>query len=162
MNTLVPARFSSLKGLFSMFRKQTDMANRAAKTLSTRLNLFQDAGEWQYLIGGRPTPAQPVRQDTEAYAELMKSIHALGCQDHPTMFDRAMWAAEQGGYTVSTDLEYLHGKSQLAENSMNTLSSSVHLVGRFKGQLNYPVRVDTYGMYDGVISISNGLMTVMF
>jgi len=88
-NILIPARYSSLKTLFSIFRTQTDIGKASAKTISARVNPVTDAGQWYYSIGGKNVPSTPVKSNTEAYAELSKAIHAFGAVDHTSMTQRA-------------------------------------------------------------------------
>ncbi len=52
-NVLVPARYSSMKTLFTIVRDSDNLANYSKKSLSARLNLFGETGQWYYTIGGK-------------------------------------------------------------------------------------------------------------
>ena len=59
-NILIPARYSSLKTLFIIFRLQDDINKPEKKTLSARANPITDDGQWYYSIGGKNVPSTPV------------------------------------------------------------------------------------------------------
>jgi hypothetical protein len=77
-NILIPTRYSSLKTLFIIMRLQENVGRYIKKTLANRINLFGDAGQWYYSIGGKNIPSTPVKSNTEAAAELCKALHAFG------------------------------------------------------------------------------------
>ncbi len=81
-NILFPARYSSLKTLFSIFRLQSNIGLASAKTISQRANPVTDARQWYYSIGGKNGPSTPVKSDAEAFAELSKALRAFGAIDH--------------------------------------------------------------------------------
>jgi hypothetical protein len=163
-NILIPARYSSLKTLFTIFRLQSDINKADAKTISARANPVTDAGQWYYSIGGKNVPSTPVKSDTEAYAELAKSVHAFGAVDHTSMIQRSTWIAESGTYVVAADLETLAHKSKLTESGINTLSANTHLIMQFGGAngLAAAVRVDSFAHYDAILLIQNGVCSVQF
>jgi hypothetical protein len=66
-NVLIPARYSSLMTLFSIFRLQSDIIKADAKTSSSHVNPVTDTGQWYYSIGGKHAPSTPVKFNTEAY-----------------------------------------------------------------------------------------------
>jgi hypothetical protein len=163
-NILIPARYSSLKTLFTIFRLQSDINLATAKTISSRTNPVTDDGQWYYSIGGKNVPSTPVKSNTEAFAEMSKSIHAFGAVDHTCMIQRATWIAEAGTYVVAADLETLAHKSKLTESGINTLSANTHLIMQFGGTngLTAAVRVDTFAHYDAILLIQNGVCSVQF
>jgi hypothetical protein len=165
-NILIPARYSSLKTLFSVFRLQSSIGHTdaSAKTISARANPITDDGQWYYSIGGKNVPSTPVKSNTEAYAEMSKAIHAFGAVDHASVIQRASWIAESGTYVVAADLETLAHKSKLTESGINTLSANTHLIMQFGGVdgLANAVRVDTFAHYDAILLIQNGLCSVQF
>ena len=161
-NVLIPARYSSLKTLFTIIRLQENIGASAKETISERLNAFADVGQWYYSIGGKNVPSTPVKSDTEAFAELSKAVHAFGSVDHTCVINRAEWVAEAGAYVIAADLETMAHKSKLTESGINTLSTNTHLVSQFKGPLNKAARVDTFAHYDGILIIQNGICSVQF
>ena len=162
MNILIPARFSALKTLFTVARNQTTALDRASKSISQRRNPFLDAGSWYYNIGGRHFPATPIRRSVEAYAELLKSVHALGCVSGvPSLIDYSIWTASNGAFIASADLESMIGKSKLASAGVNTLSINTHLIGDRSGTID-ALRLDTFAHYEGILIIQNGIAMVQF
>ena len=66
-NIIIPARYSSLKTLFTIMRLQEKIGTNAhtKKTITNILNLFQDGVQWYYLIGAkmyRQPPSKPSRR----------------------------------------------------------------------------------------------------
>jgi hypothetical protein len=161
---LIPARYSSLKTLFTIFRLQDDLNKPEKKTISARSNPITDDGQWYYSIGGKNVPSTPVKSNTEAYAEMSKAIHAFGAVDHTSMIQRSTWIAESGTYAIAADLETLAHKSKLTESGINTLSANTHLIMQFGGAngLSAAVRVDTFAHYDAILLIQNGVCSVQF
>jgi hypothetical protein len=130
-NLLIPARYSSLKTHFTIFRLQSNIGLAAAKTISQRANPITDVGQWYYSIGGKNVPSTPVKSDAEAFAELSKALHAFSAIDHTCMITNANWVAGDGTYIIATDLETMAHKSKLTESGINTLSSNTHLISQF-------------------------------
>ncbi len=139
-------------------------SDASAKTISSRVNPVTDDGQWYYSIGGKNVPSTPVKSNTEAYAELSKSLHAFGAVDHTSVIQRSTWIASSGTYVVAADLETLAHKSKLTESGINTLSSNTHLIMQSGGAngLDAAVRVDTFAHYDAILLIQNGLCSVQF
>jgi hypothetical protein len=163
-NILIPARYSSLKTLFYIFRLQTDIGKADAKTTNSRVNPITDDGHWYYSIGGKNVLSTPVKSSTEAYAELPKAINAFGAVDHTFMIQRSSWIAPSGTYVVAVDLETLAHKSKLTESGINTLSANRHLIMQFGSAngLAKAARVDTFAHYDAILLIQNGVCSVRF
>ena len=159
-NTLIPARYSVLKTLFTSIRSDTNKAVNT-RTITDRENLFQDAREWYYSIGGKNMPATPVKTSAEAYGEMMKALHALGSVTSTTTLNFGSWTSDaHTAYVIAQDLEYLHGKSARASNGVNTLSVNTHLVGRLAAATTVTHTVDTFAHYEGVLMIVNGIAQV--
>jgi hypothetical protein len=163
-NILIPARYSSLKTLFSIFRIQDNINKDTEKSISARANPITDDGQWYYSIGGKNVPSTPVKSNTEAYAEMSKALHAFGAVDHTSMIQRSTWIADSGTYVIAADLETLAHKSKLTESGINTLSANTHLIMQFGGTngLAAAVRVDTFAHYDAILLIQNGVCSVQF
>lgn len=161
-NILIPARYSSLKTLFSMIRLQSNIGASTVATISSRSNPVGDAGQWYFSVGGKNIPSTPVKSNVEAFAELSKSLHTFGSVDHTSMITLSTWTAAAGSYVIATDLETLAHKSKLTESGINTLSANTHLIAQFAAGLAAPVRVDTFAHFDGILLIQNGICSVQF
>ena len=79
-NILIPARFSRLETLFMVIRLHEfiGVGAHTKKTITIRMNLFQDGGQLYYSTGGTNVPSTPVKSNTEPAAELCKALHAFG------------------------------------------------------------------------------------
>ena len=162
-NILIPARYSSLKTLFTIFRLQTNIGAITPKTVSARSNPFGNTGQWYYSIGGKNVPATPVKSATEAAAELYKAVHAFGTVDQPSLLTVANWLEANAGTSVAAaDLETLPHKSKLTESGINTLSTNTHFIGLFSGPTGSPLNVQSFAHFDGVLIIQGGLASVQF
>ena len=161
VNILIPARFSVLKSLFSVVRKDADVSDKTKKSISGRENPISDSGEYYFSIGGKNFPATPVKSDTEALAEALKSIHTLGSSSSPSLISRSNWTATtEGAYLMATDLERYHGKSSLASNGVSTLSVNSHLIARLRANNLSAQRVDTWAHHESLLMIVNGIASV--
>jgi len=161
-NILIPARYSSLKTLFTIFRTGTNIGASTAATISQRVNPIGDTGQWYYSVGGKNIPSTPVKGNAEAFAELSKSLHTFGSVDHTAMITRTNRIGANGTYIIATDLETLAHKSKLTESGINTMSANTHLITQFATGLAAGDRVDTFAHYDAVLMIQNGICSVQF
>lgn len=167
INKLIPARFSSLKTLYTFFRKSDIMNQHLASSVTTRVNptIFN----WYYQVSGENIPATPVREDTEAFAELMKALHSFGSADNTTVIKRSNWKQTDGdgvdpnkkaAFAIGQNLETLSHKSTLTESGKGTLNTNCYLLGSVAGQKD--LHVSTFAHYDGVLVIENGVATSAF
>jgi hypothetical protein len=162
MNVLIPARYSSLKTLFTVIRETDKITSHTDKSISGRSNLFGDTGQWYYSIGGKNLPSTPVKTNTEAAAELCKALHAFGAQSHTSLISRANWiAAQDGTYVIAQDLESQPHKSKLSESGINTLSTNTYLIGQHTATTENHT-IHTFAHYDGILVIQGGLASVQF
>lgn len=163
MNTLIPARYSSLKTLFTVIRLQGEQIKFDAKTVTSRCNPFGETGQWYYSIAGKNVPTTPVKTSVEAYAELQKALHAFGAVSATSLLDSKSWPLATGGtFIIAADLETLAHKSKLTESGVNTLTANTHLIGQFTGQQTAALHVSTFAHYDAILIIQNGVASVQF
>jgi len=162
MNVLIPARYSSLKTLFTVIRETGKITTHTAASISGRSNIFGDFGQWYNSIGGKNMPSTPVKTNTEAAAELCKALHAFGAQNHTSLLSRATWTAAQGGsYLIAQDLESQPHKSKLSESGINTLSTNTYLIGQHTATFENQT-IQTFVHYDAILLIQGGLASVQF
>jgi hypothetical protein len=159
MSILIPARHSSLKTLFTIVRLQENIGAITKSTISERVNIFGDTGQWYFSIGGKNIPSTPAKTNTEAAAELCKALHAFGAQSHTNLINRSTWTAANGIYIITADLERQPHKSRLSESGINTLSTNTYLIGQFT-QTTKAINIQTFDHYDGILVIHNGICSV--
>ena len=158
-NILIPARYSSLKTLYTVMRKQSNIGKINVATISERLCNFVAGGQWYYSIGGKNVPTTPVKSTTETFAEFQKALHAFGAMNASSLMDKANW--ETTTFAIGMDLETLPHKSKLTESGVNTLATNTYLICQFPNPAG-PTHVATFAHYDGVLLIQNGICSVMF
>lgn len=162
-NVLIPARFSSLKTLFTVFRKQANIGTANAKSISDRYNPFGNGSRSAYYsIGGKNIPSTPITTDTEAFAELAKATHSFGAVNSNTLIKYSTYKATDGTFLLGQDLEVQSHKSRVSEQGINTLSTNTHLITQFTSSLDDALRVDTFAHYDFVLLIQGGVAQVRF
>ena len=91
MDVLIPARYSSLKTLFTVIRETDKITTHTMDSISGRSILFGDSGQWYYLIGGRNLPSTPVRKkERKMVTTPIKNAQCVactrGCADGPAMW----------------------------------------------------------------------------
>eukprot|EP00873_Tetraselmis_striata_P025929 jgi/Tetstr1/446193/TSEL_003593.t1 len=132
INKLIPARFSSLKTLYTIFRKQADLTTAASKSVTSRPTC--GLKNWYYSVSGENIPQTPVREDVESFAELQKALHVFGSADNNSIFTLANYTGAAGGsadnaFAIGQNLEVLSHKSTLTESGKNTLNTNCYLLG---------------------------------
>ncbi len=161
MNVPIPARYISLKTLFIIVRLQKNIGAVNKSTISERVNMFVDTGQWYFYIGDKNIPSTPVKTNTEAAAELCNALHVFGAQSHTSLINRSTWVAANGTYSIAADMESQPHKSKLTESGVKTLSTSTYLVGQFAATQT-AANIQTFAYYDGILVVKNGLCSVQF
>eukprot|EP00873_Tetraselmis_striata_P015698 jgi/Tetstr1/435962/TSEL_024843.t1 len=164
INKLIPARFSSLKTLYTIFRKQADLTPAASKSVSTRTTC--GLKNWYYSVSGENIPQTPVREEVETFAVLMKAMHTFGSTQNTSLINLTSWKNNSGGsasgtFAIGQNLEVLSHKSTLTESGKNTLNTNCYLLGTVTpGSTAY--QISTYAHFDAVLIIENGVATSAF
>jgi hypothetical protein len=60
MHVLIPARYSSLETLFTVVRETAKITTHTVASISGRMHLFGDIGQWYYSIGWKNIPSTSV------------------------------------------------------------------------------------------------------
>lgn len=158
INTLIPARFSSLKTLYSIFRLSSDLTAAASKSVSCRV--YPSLKTWYYSISGHNVPATPVREPVEAFAELLKAFHTFGAADNTCLMNLANYTSTAGvaadsGFAIGQNLETLSHKSTLTESGVNTLNTNCFLLGTLTSTV--ALQISTWAHHDMLLVIENGV-----
>jgi hypothetical protein len=153
---LIPCKYQSLKTLFTIFRKQSNVGLNTAKVVSERVNPI-GTGSLYYSIAGHNVPATPVRSSAEAYAELCKSMHSFSSVDNAGMMKLADYTSSSAGtFAIGIDLETLSHKSKITDSGINTVGATTLLNASFSTAITTPLRVDSWSHFDGWLIIQNG------
>jgi hypothetical protein len=179
---LIPAKFSSMKGILQTFRPSAFQNNFLTHAQSHRVNpFFNGTPSIQFSIGNQLYPQSAIRSSPELYAENLKYFHTMGSTDLRGVISTANWntitdptALATGAVagTVSTNanacgagflalnLEAVNGRSSVMNSGLNTLGTNIIENITYGTQYGSQMRVDTYTHLDTVISIEGGVMTV--
>lgn len=146
---LISSNSTCLKTLLSVFRKQASIRLATARSVSERMNLFQNVGSWAYNIGGTRFPSRPVRTNAEAFAELLKSFHSFSDVAGAGLHTLAFWTGTAASpavpsYIVAQDLERYSHKSGTAESGINVSTSPIYLECTLSGSFNEAFAVTTF------------------
>ena len=104
---LVPARFASLKSLWVLPRRSTEIASATSYSLSSRAN--PNIASYSWRIGSLLVPQKPVNLINsattggyaEAYAETMRALHALNNASYGSMLGTVIYnVADSADATV--------------------------------------------------------------
>eukprot|EP00873_Tetraselmis_striata_P001624 jgi/Tetstr1/421888/TSEL_012788.t1 len=164
INKLIPARFSSLKTLYTIFRKHDDLTAAASKSVTSRPTC--GLVNWYYSVSGENIPQTPVREAVESFAELQKALHVFESADNNSIFNLANYTGAAGGaadnaFAIDHSLEVLSHKSTLTESGKNTLNTNCYLMGSVTtGIAAY--QLSTWAHFDAVLIIESGVATTAF
>ena len=176
INVPIPAKYSSIKSLFSCFRDQYNTAlYMPCSSVSAGLSSYQ------YRIGSILAPLKAPASNAEYFADVLKAIGSMSDNYHSPAIDKFSYslsastveapianntlyphtiqrgATTSGSFCVGLDLEQFSNadKSSIFAG-YNTNTDDVFL------QLNYgtatpnQLRIDSYALFDQVLVCANG------
>lgn len=175
VNSLIPAKFSSLKSLIIVPRDRADGALTYDSLSSAKYGLSQ----YQFRFGGSVTPSKPPASNEEFFYELIKCVDCISNLNHKPSISPDTYvnydyvnANNETRYTMGTttgtsqfmigiDCEvYANADKSELFSGMNTQGmdiylQSTHVVGAngLNGRTN--VRFDTFALYDAVLVFDN-------
>lgn len=162
---LIPARFSSLKNYFTIFRLSSGVAAAAINSVGARVNPYLN--DYVYRIDGRNYPAVNVICGTgttagtyaalagEAFMELCKCFHALHSAQFDCVFDgpnyiNAVGTASASAFAIGIDMEQ-DAAGKVVISGMDTNSSNTYLDLNCAAAPPSAVNVDTFAIYDLIV-----------
>ena len=162
-NLLIPARFSSLKTLYTFFRLQEDITKKESRSISARP--YPNLKNFYYQVSGENIPSTPVRETVESFAELQKALHVFGSADNTSLITKEIYtlttgAATNSGFAIGQNLETLSHKSTVTESGKNTLNTNCYLLG--ETDLDSNLQVSTFAHFDMILVLENGVFTSAF
>ena len=190
-STLVPARFASLKQLALIPRRNTETSSATSYSLSSRVN--PNIAQYWWRIGSAIIPSKAVYLESagntggygEAYAELLKSWHALHAISSSTALTSEIYnvadatvtncpqiavgtAANQtsnsylNGFVIAQELESFAQRSDVLLSGMNTLSSQVFFETQINTAPGTAYTLDFYAWYDHIMVIDQGIISIKY
>lgn len=188
-STLIPARFASLKQLALAPRRNTDQVP-TSYALNSRINPNIEYYFWR--IGSQIVPNKNIvlanSNNTggygEAYAELLKSWHALhtvanscalgqeyNVSDYNSLVGTTPVAQAQGvgansyknGFMIAQELESFAQRNDVLLSGMNTLSSQVFFEANIASTgPSAAYTLNFFAWYDHILVLERGILSVKF
>jgi len=187
-SALISARFASLKTLIVLPRRAAEIGNQAAYSLSSRVN--PNITSYWFRIGSSIIPQKAIdlyNTSTcggyaQAYAEVMKSGHALNHCEYSTAISYneynvsetavatdqvTVGATGANSYTnafaISQVLESFAQRSDVIISGLNTNSSTVFFEGNISAATTAQCTLNTYAACDHILVIEqNGLINIKY
>jgi hypothetical protein len=190
-STLVPARFASLKQLALLPRRSTEVGSATSSisySLSSRAN--PNFTQYWWRIGSAIIPSKAIYLISggntggygEAYAELLKSWHALHATAHSSSLTVEYNVADaavalnqtvgigsnveansyKNGFVIAQELESFAQRSDVLLSGMNTLSSQVFFEAQITTAPTTDYTLDFYAWYDHIMVIDQGIISIKY
>lgn len=200
--TLVPFRCASLCSIYTRFRNQATSVQGANATAAYRKgsSINPNIASFYYRVGSTVMPNKPVYlingtlvgQGSEAYAELLKSFHALSSSIGNSALVSNQYnvnaTATQGwsgpylpgskanavqdtcnnAFAIGLELESFSNRSDTILSGVNTLNTQVYFTANLNsgvtagGTNAYNYTVDFFGQMDMILVIQDGIMSAKF
>eukprot|EP00611_Tribonema_gayanum_P029761 TRINITY_DN805_c0_g1_i11.p1 TRINITY_DN805_c0_g1~~TRINITY_DN805_c0_g1_i11.p1 ORF type:complete len:432 (-),score=53.93 TRINITY_DN805_c0_g1_i11:908-2203(-) len=168
---LIPARFSSLKALFTVFRESSTLEDPARYSKDFIRAYLKN---YQLKVGSswvNPQPVDCTLNAVPAYMELKKTFCGLTNQAMPTLITLADWqkdtstapstSANSGAFIIGVELEPFSNNKLLSGTS--TVGTNMFLDLAFDTTQTIPaLTVDSFVQADALFTIGGGQMTVSF
>lgn len=184
-STLVPARFASLKQVACLPRRNSEF-DPNSYSLSSRVNPNIEYYFWR--VGSSIVPNKNVvlinANNTggfaEAFAELLKSWHALNTSSSSTAIAPYYNVAQtaianasviapaadansyKNGFAIAQELESFAQRNDVLLSGMNTLSSQLFFECNIGTALTEAYTLSFFANYDHILVLERGLLSVKF
>ena len=158
---LIPARYSSVKNFYTLFRVSSNIASFTKNSTGARIN--PKILNYNYNIGGKSYPSVnvvchdgTVPLSGEVFTELVKTFHASNSPDFNCVFAKAEYedvtgTDVDGSFAMGLELEEMGGGKVLS--GLDTMNSNVFLeMNTVSGSAN--ITADHYCVYDQIIEIN--------
>ena len=167
----IPAKFNSLNSLLWTFRNSTNVAGAATFPSNESLNF--DLKEYFVRLGARTVPTKPPNTLPEFCCELLRSLGSPSDVNHEcnikplSYFKKTADAATVcGAFYLGLDLEsYSNTDMTSVYSGYNSSKEDILFTPTFNPQPAnnaVDVRIDTYALYDCLISLENGVATAFY
>ena len=182
INCPIPAKYSSVKSLFSCFRDQFNTVRyMPCSSVSSSLSSYQ------YRIGSILAPLKACASNAEFFAEVLKAIGSMSDNYHSPAIDKNSYTLAasvqenatgastlypytivkgntiSGSFYVGLDLEQFSNadKSSIFAG-FNTNTDDIFLQLNYNTATPSALRIDTYALFDQVLVCANGTAFVRF
>jgi hypothetical protein len=177
----VPAKFSSLKGLFLTSRSKSAGAVTFHADSSNDFYL----AEYNLRMGSKVVPAKAPKSIPEFFVSVLQALGSLSDLNHEPAIDIYNYSeavpvanaetsltihssAGESQFMIGVDLESFSGANpDSLFQGANTSNDDIHWILKYTsfalpGNAAVPVRFDSYAMFDQVVIVESGLMSVIY
>lgn len=166
----VPARFSSVNSMYSMWRAVQAVQAVDKRSLTGRVQ--PKTLKYQYRIGSNLVPSQRVDSPEQALVEVLKTFNAVSAANFQTSITRKNWnqvasvdsdnaSMDQGSFCIGLETSLFANANDIVDSGKQTISEVVQLEGVHDG-IKGGALVNTWARYDMAVIISDGLATTVF
>jgi hypothetical protein len=165
----IPAKFNSLNSLLWTFRSSAN--SQGVATFPSNESISYGLKEYFVRLGARTVPTKPPNSLPEFCCELLRSLGSPSdvnheCNISATTFAKKIPAVGSavGAFYLGLDLEsYSNTDMTSVYSGYNSSTEDIFFTPTFDGQANQAdVRIDTYALYDCLISLENGVATCFY
>jgi hypothetical protein len=165
----IPAKYNSLNSLFWTFRHAGNTAGLA--TFPSNESLTFNLKEYFVRLGPRTVPTKPPNSLPEFCTELLRALGSPSDVNHECNLSAVSYskvlpdiADIVGAFYLGLDLEsYSNTDMTSVYSGYNSSTEDIIFNPTFNGQANnVDIRIDTYALYDCLISLENGVATAFY
>jgi len=182
INVPIPAKYSSVKSLFSCFRDQYNtVLYMPCSSVSASLSSYQ------YRIGSNLAPLKAPASNAEYFAEVLKAIGSMSDNYHSPAIDKFSYSlgasaieaaitgntlyphtiqrgnTTSGSFCVGLDLEsFSNADKSSIFSGYNTNTDDIFLTLNYGTATPTALRIDSYALFDQVLVCANGTAFVRF
>jgi len=167
LSILIPARYSSVKNYFTIFRNQAVLGANVALHNSTGSRYNPAIRNYAYRIDGRQYPSIPVichngttSQSGEVMAEVLKCFDSANSQVFDCVFSKANFLFDnatpvnQGAFVIGVDFEQEAGSGARVVSGKDTNSNNTFLEAQLNATNPVALQIDTYACYDLILEVN--------
>ena len=175
---VVPVKCQSAKTLLSIYRPAANIGNVASVANLSRLNPFVTGATWYANVGAVTMPQIPLKNSSQFYIEMIKGLHGLyNPLAYMSQINYTNWnnndytagdaAGSVGSFVALLDLESFSNKNNVIYSGVpiaggTTLSISQTYGGSGNGAITANVTQNVYVHADAMITVENGVMSLIF
>jgi len=163
VSEMIPCKFSSVKGLYTTFRKTADIVannDSACRRILPVSVANGDSMTSQYRLGSLNYPQKPIKGVREHASELVKSFHAVSDIHGGGQLSHSNYKEDL--FFMGQELESFAHSSDVLESGVNTLSQNTYIDLNLVGTAVAELRMDIWAHFDQFLVVENGLASVRF
>ena len=166
----IPAKYNSLNSLFWTFRHAGNTGGLA--TFPSNESLTFNLKEYFVRLGPRTVPTKPPNSLPEFCTELLRALGSPSDVNHECNLSAVSYSKFLpdildivGAFYLGLDLESYSNTDIMTSvySGYNSSTEDIIFNPTFNGQANnVDIRIDTYALFDCLISLENGVATAFY